>query len=470
MYAIGIDIGTTSICAAALECGAARIVDTAAAPNNSYISAGRFESVQDPRVILNAVVSVLEKLCRDYNPVKVIGISCQMHGIVYVDAHGNAVSPLYTWQDGRGDLMAPDGGTYADELGKLTGYAGLATGFGTVTHYYNVKNRIVPPSAAWFCTIGDYIAMKLTGDAARKTHASSAASFALYNMADNCFDVGAITKAGMDPALFPAAEAGCGLFGVTRGAIYDDEGAMLTDGVDAGTAVSFCIGDNQAGFLGAVAQPESSVLLNVGTGGQISVSGAGLKNGPGLEVRPLFGDRFLQVGATLCAGRAYAELERFFSSVLRMAGAETRGHDALYEAMGRMLENNGLDDPLAVSVKFSGTRDEPNLRGSITNIGLDNFTPAHLASGFLNGIANEFYELYKHMDGAGKRSLLIGSGNGIRKNAYLRKTLAERFKMPILIPKHIEEAAYGCALFALTACGYYKDLAEAQAGIVYMNG
>ena len=27
-----------------------------------------------------------------------------MHGILYVDADGNAVSPLYTWQDARGSL------------------------------------------------------------------------------------------------------------------------------------------------------------------------------------------------------------------------------------------------------------------------------------------------------------------------------------------------------------------------------
>ena len=44
-----------------------------------------------------------------------------MHGIVYIDGHGNALSPLITWQDGRGDLSYRDGLTYAEHLSKASG-------------------------------------------------------------------------------------------------------------------------------------------------------------------------------------------------------------------------------------------------------------------------------------------------------------------------------------------------------------
>ena len=40
--------------------------------------------------------------------IAVIGITGQMHGIVYTDCNGMAISPLYTWQDGRGNLPYGD--------------------------------------------------------------------------------------------------------------------------------------------------------------------------------------------------------------------------------------------------------------------------------------------------------------------------------------------------------------------------
>ena len=39
-----------------------------------------------------------------------------MHGILYADENGAAVSPLYTWQDERGNLEYKDGATYAEYL------------------------------------------------------------------------------------------------------------------------------------------------------------------------------------------------------------------------------------------------------------------------------------------------------------------------------------------------------------------
>ena len=38
-----------------------------------------------------------------YPDIERIGVTGQMHGILYLDGEGNAVSPLYTWQDARGD-------------------------------------------------------------------------------------------------------------------------------------------------------------------------------------------------------------------------------------------------------------------------------------------------------------------------------------------------------------------------------
>jgi sedoheptulokinase len=467
---------------------------------------GQYESIQDPGVILGIVLDICGRMCGSFMPVKAIGISCQMHGILYTDGDGNAASPLYTWQDGRGELPAAEGVSHAELLESLSGHCGLATGYGAVTHFYNARNGIVPPGAVGFCSIGDYAAMRLSGRKDRVTHASNAASFGLYDLAKDMFDADAIKKAGMDASFFPVVETGCALFGETLGTLSDanasateSKNEAATAGIDftiagrigAGIPVSLCIGDNQAGFIGSVAKPDDMALINIGTGGQISVAGTkdmgcgghfhrgmGIEGGGnhpggiemgrgGYEVRPLAGDRFLRVGSTLCAGRAYAALERFFASALKMAGAAAE--DRLYGAMGALLDNmESVDaDGLEVSAQFGGTRADPGLRGSITNIGIHNFTPAHLTRGLLRGIAGELYDLYASMGAAGSRGLLAGAGNGLRKNPHLRKAISERFGLPVAIPKHTEEAAYGSALFALTACGFYGSLAEAQGKIEY---
>jgi len=72
----------------------------------------------------------------------------------------------------------------------------------------------------------------------------------------------------------------------------------------------------------------------------------------------------------------------------------------------------------------------------------------------------ELYELYRIM--GVKRTGLIASGNGIRKNEALQRVAERYFDAALRIPEHKEEAAYGAALFALVAAGFCKNASEAQ--------
>ena len=100
---------------------------------------------------------------------------------------------------------------------------------------------------------------------------------------------------------------------------------------------------------------------------------------------------------------------------------------------------------------FSGTRSNPDERGSIQNIGVLNFTPAAMTLGMLKGILGELFEMYEVMcDKKGsKPTKLVGSGNGIRRNPLLQELAEEMFGMKLAIPVCKEEAAYGAALFAI---------------------
>lgn len=144
-YAFGVAVDTRT----------GEVAATLNQPNRAALDTGEpFARAQDPDRIIGQLTGMADELCRTCGPVAAIGLTGQMHGMLYVDEQGQAVSPLYTWQDGRGEQPFA-GGTYASALSDATGYA-MATGFGLTTHFWHVKNARVPERAEALCTIFDY--------------------------------------------------------------------------------------------------------------------------------------------------------------------------------------------------------------------------------------------------------------------------------------------------------------------------
>ena len=437
MKVLGFDIGTTTICASVVDSQSGKVLDTATKANDSAIMAESWEKRQDPEIIMETVRDLV-KTMSDKHGVEAIGVTGQMHGIVYLDENGKAVSNLFTWQDGRGDLDA-GGQTYAQKLAQMSGSM-LATGFGSVTHYYNVCNGLVPENAVVFCTIHDYAAMTLAGAMRPRVHVSDAASFGLFNAADGCFNTNVISKAGMAADMFPEVSAEYECLGKTE------------DGIPV-----FCaVGDNQASFIGSVRDMDGALLVNVGTGSQISFLCDGKPVGEALEIRPLVEGMYIAVGSSLCGGRAYALLEKFFREMATEAGFDCK---SLYPVLDRMsAQFETLSNKLDISARFAGTRLDPSLRGSVNNIGIDNFTPQHFAVGVLEATVNELYDMAPGV----KAVSLVGSGNGVRKGEVLRKMFSAQYDLPLQVPTHTEEAAYGAALYAMVGAGEYADIRSAQ--------
>lgn len=114
---------------------------------------------------------------------------------------------------------------------------------------------------------------------------------------------------------------------------------------------------------------------------------------------------------------------------------------------------------------FKGTRANPNLRGSITNINFDNFTPENLLNGFVHGMVYELYDLYAGTKR--KHSKLVGAGNGFYMNPLMPKVVGKTFGMDVYAPVHKEQTAYGAALFAIYSAGLYNSMEECQKMIGY---
>lgn len=427
MKAIGIDIGTTSICGILIDAKSGTLLKKEERPNNATIKTEfSWERIQNPKTILETAFDVVTSLYDD--DVISIGVTGQMHGIVYLDKDGNDVSPLYFWQDERGNLPYGET-TYAKHLNSFTGY-------GYVTHFYNKENSLIPNDAVTFCTIHDFVAAKLAGNKKPVVHSTDAASFGQYDLNENKFTV--------NDSFLPE--------------VCDDYKII---GKYKNADVSVAIGDNQASFIGSVCG-SGSVLVNAGTGSQVSVVSDKIAQLSGIETRPFVEGKFLLVGCSLCGGKSFSLLENFFRKTVKfITGTEP---DDVYSVMNKSLSKNEKTT-LKIDNRFLGTRDNPEIRASITNLCPENFTPEDFLIAMVEGMADELSKMFSSTSLECEN--LIGSGNGIRKNPALKRALSEKFGKTLKVPAHKEEASFGAALFSLVASGFYPCISEAQKIIKY---
>ena len=428
MKIIGIDIGTTSICGIVFDTDTQNIIASKTLPNNSFIKTeNSYEKIQNPEMIMNTVHEILNSFYSE--DIGAIGFSGQMHGILYTDSEGNAVSPLYTWQDERAAEEYYDGKSYARYLGCFAGY-GLATDF------YNEVNDLIPAGAEYLCTVADYAAMKLCGLKKPVIHITNAASLGCFDIENNCFNI-------------------------TNSRLPKVTAEFRAIGEYNGIPVCVALGDNQASFIGSVSDAKNP-LINIGTGSQISWLSDGLVTAEGVENRPFDGKRYLAAGCALCGGRAFAMVEKLFREIANLVS--DREVPSMYSAIDKILFEKA-ETSLSADCRFCGTRNDPSIRGGFNNISEENFTAADIALSVLYGMSDELHQMYKN--GGKTAEKLVCSGNGIRKNAALRKVVSEMFGCEIKIPLFEEEASFGAALAASVACGMSKNISEACSMIKY---
>ena len=478
MFYIGIDIGTTSICGVLYDPAHDQVVKELHGQNR-FLQGDGFR--QDPEEIVRISRNLLDELLEgvgleeEINPgheencrpqVGGIGISSQMHGILYVDREGKAVSPFYTWKNEWGNESYREGKSYAEYLSKQTGMS-LYSGYGSVTHFYLQRKGMIPEEAAAFVNIGDYFAMKLTGTKILPTDVTIAASFGGLDLARRQFALSVMEAAGVDISYYPE--------------VVEEK----VTGNYQGVPVVCAVGDNQTSFLGAVGDKVRSVSVNVGTGSQVSVFSDKLyETGKG-EVRPFLGGGWLYVGASVNGGKAYERLAVLIEEILTSFGVSI-GRETVYEIMERLgrtkkettlrvlpalyggrkriREETVREDIQEESVKENipeeiVREDREDMASGIFGLKEENFHISDLIRGFVSGMAGELYGLYQDLPEelrSGKTGI-IASGNGIRKNPLLKEEIEKIYKLPAAFTDKKEEAATGAAIWAETLIRNRKD-------------
>jgi sugar (pentulose or hexulose) kinase len=474
---VGVDLGTTKITSIAADTSTCAIVAIGSAANDANVTSesdrARSRSEWQADRILSAACCCLsemsQKLGSRIKDVVGIGVTGQQHGMVLVDAHLRPISPLINWQDRRAlDQMPGSDLTWLDAARTAIGHDAwhrtgcwLHPGFMAVTLFELAKRQTLPAnSRALF--IMDLFTAALTGQPP-VTEPSCAGSSGVFDVGKRDWNDEAIDALGLSRSLFPDVQEANELVGRLT-----DEHSRST-GLPAGTPVFAAIGDHQASFLGSVADRRNSVLVNVGTGAQVAMFTERNEFVAPIELRPFPCGGNLLSNVGLAGGWSYQVLEQFFADVGRrlfQSAPTTR----LYEAMNELAREvpSGADG-LRCEPRFSGTRLDPEVRGSITGLSPHNFNAGHLARAVLEGMGRSLHEGFQAIIDvtSNKPAKLIAAGNGLRENPLLAEIVSQAFGLPMQFTRHREEAAFGAVLTASVGTNLFANLDDAAKTLIH---
>jgi len=429
---IGIDIGTTNITLMAVSLDAQEVPSCTSRPNRRIDTGEPYAYAQDPHAIELAVRELMGEL---KEPIASICVTGQVHGILYYDRSGAAVSPLYTWLDQRA-MEVFDNQSSQQALFEQSGWH-LPSGYGLLAHYANRRLGKVPQNAAGFCGIIEYITSRLIGTTLSAADPSCLGTYGGFNPVTETFDRGLLNEVlGASDAPFLSASHPFAIAGETP------------DGVP----VVYGVGDNQAGFFGMVSSWQQSALISIGTSGQISLFSRSSDCPSTMELRPFLGEGYLHVGATLTAGKAYETMHTLFTEIIRSSGVEIED-ETVFALMKEAAQSTG-ESSLTVDPRFTGSRVDPAVRGSITNITLDNLSMGEFVLATIDGIVDELRAFGRDAEDTMKaHQSIIATGSAIRKNHLFRQALAQQFNLPAITAEIDDGAGFGAALIGAVGVG-----------------
>jgi len=436
-YALGIDIGTSKICVVVFDIDLLQVVATFATQNTTTLDLQSTPAhhEQDPEDIWRICISLIKQIPKNLLDIRSISITGQMHGLLLLDEQHEPRTNFITWRDGR---QPKSFGTtdYRAQNG-----CSIQTGYGANTLLALKESGFLEDEGSTVCSITSFIMGRLCGD--YRTDDSMAASFGLYSLEVKNWNTTQITDLGLSLSLFDTIIPSCTPVAPLRGDVAADLG------LPENTIVYAPLGDNQASVLGSTGFLTAGVV-NIGTGGQISIPSASLKEAASVEIRPLCDFGFLRVYSSLCGGWAYVYLKDFCKDLLLQFGIQFSDSEIYTILDNLVVEQQGKREDLVVDTRFLGTRNDPSTLGSITQIHTNNFNITALASAFVRGIVSELH----HPEISNiSIDFMIASGNAVRKSPVMRTFIEEEFGCSCMLPPFMEEACVG----SIIACIAHEE-------------
>jgi xylulokinase len=441
---VGIDLGTSSMKAVAIDRDASVVARARAGYPTARPEPGRAE--QRPSDWLRALERVTAALAETVPPARwgTIGLSGMIPSLLLLDRAGDPVGPALTWEDARAE----------DEAVALRRRIGARKGYEATGQW--VDGRYLLPMWRWIVSrrpdlaeraaavVGakDFLLHRLTGEMA--TDPSTATGFGCFDLRTGGWDAGIASAAGLGPSgpALPEVLPSSQRLALTRQAA-DALGLAPSTPVVVGAADSVLSAD----ALGVVRSGDIAYVSGTST---VIVS----------FHDAVVADRRHRYLVTPAArpGRWGFEMDLMSTgSAIRwcasLLGLGARGESKLFALVEEVEE---VEDPVFLPYLAPGEQGalwDPGLRGALTGLTLRH-RPADIARALVDGIVLESRRCVEVLRSRGAPARIRATGPFVR-SAWLRQRLADATGCQVEVAAAVEPAA---AIGAAALCD--DDIAE----------
>jgi gluconokinase len=415
---LALDIGTSSVRAV--------VHDERGRPVQGELAQTKYEPTHghdgqadfDADHLVDATKAAIDKAIGEDGDVEAVGASCFWHGLLAVDEHDRAITPLVTWRDTRSAGAADALRSLVDpeDVHRRTGAFIHASYWPAKLAWLRAEHPDTFRRAHRFVSFSDYLYGRLVGSAA--TTLSMASATGLLDQRTRDWD-----------------EELLEVLGLTRDRLPE----IAVEPVEHGGRLWYpAIGDGAASNVGAGATTADRAVLMIGTSGAFRTVHAE----PRPEPRPrLFlyrlDERYVvEGGAFSDGGNVYSWLDQ----TLRL------------EDGSRLAEREPAAHGLTFLTLLGGER-SPNwnarARGAIAGLSFDT-TPEDLLQAALEGVAFRFAEVAALMPEVRE---IVAAGHALVVDSDWVQILADVLERPLTASPVEEASARGAAVVVLERLG-----------------
>ncbi len=463
MYLLGIDIGSSSVKASVLNGENGNVAGSAFYPKHemTIMASKPGWAEQQPELwwenLKLAIKEAIQQAGVNGKEIGAIGISYQMHGLVVVDKNQKVLRPSIIWCDSR---AASIGQKAMEAIGAEKCLGSLLNSPGNFTasklkwvkdnepELFSKIDKIMLP--------GDYIAMRMTGEA--KTTASGLSEGIFWDFQKNQVSEMVLNHYGFSKDVIADITE---TFGI-QGEVASSIAAEL--GLKPGIPVSYRAGD----------QPNNALSLNVLNPGEIATTAgtSGVVYGVSGEVKydPLSRvNTFAHVNHSAKENRLGVLLCINGTGILNSWLNKQVGNKAIsYAEMDKMALSVPIgSDGLSILPFGNGAErvlSNKEIGSQIFGINFNIHNQAHLFRAAQEGIVFSFKYGMDIMQGIGIDAKVIRAGKAnMFFSPVFRETLANVTGATIEL--YNTDGSVGAARGAGYGCGYYKSLQEAFEGL-----
>ncbi|MBI5877360.1 MAG: xylulokinase [Chloroflexi bacterium] len=461
---LGIDVGTTG--AKALLIDAHGVVVASATESYAFDTPEPLWAEQSPAGWWRATIAAIRRVLdgRDTSAVAGVGLTGQMHGLVLLDARGDALRPCIMWNDQRS-------GPQCEAITRQIGAQRLLD---------LIANPVLPgftaPKIVWvrehepdvYARIAhvllpkDYVRYRLTG--ALATDVADASGTALFDVRRRDWSAEMLAALDIPRGWLPDAFESPAVCARISAAAAAESGLM------AGTPVVGGAGDQAAQAIGSGIVRAGVVSVTLGTSGVVFAATEQFAVAPEGRLHAFchaVPGRWHLMGVMLSAAGSF----RWFRDTLgagERAQAAATGADAYDLLTALAAQAPAGSEGLFFLPYLSGERTpyaDPDARGAYIGLTLRH-GKAHLIRALLEGVTFGLRDALELLLASGLPVREVRASGGGARSTLWRQLLADVFDAPITTVNTTEGAAYGAALLAGVGAGVYADVDAACAATV----